>query len=169
MIKAIVYVSNTGFTKRYAEMLAEKIGVPMYKLEETKGKITSSDEIVYMGWIMAGGIKGFEKARKKFNIKVVCAVGMGSPKGNQSEELLKKHNIENEKLFYLQGGFSMNKLHGIYKLMMKTMEKVIKKSLEKKLEKTEEDIKMLDEINNGSDYVSEDNIIPVVNWIKENN
>ena len=29
-MKAVIYESNAGSTKRYAEMLAEKLGVPAY-------------------------------------------------------------------------------------------------------------------------------------------
>lgn len=32
----IVYTSNTGFTKRYAEMLGEKAGLSVYKLDVRK-------------------------------------------------------------------------------------------------------------------------------------
>ena len=33
-MKAIVYTSQTGHTQRYAQMLAERTGVPAYSLKE---------------------------------------------------------------------------------------------------------------------------------------
>ena len=32
-IRAIVYTSNTGHTEKYARMLGEKTGLPVYSLE----------------------------------------------------------------------------------------------------------------------------------------
>ena len=114
MIKAIVYTSNTGFTKKYAEMLGIETGIPVYPLEEAKGNVKKQDEIIYMGWIMAGGIKNYEKARKSYNIKAVCCVGMSAPNKKQYKEIIEKHHIK-EKLFYLQGGYDNKKLKGIIK------------------------------------------------------
>jgi len=39
MIKAIVYESNTGFTQKYAELLAEKTGLPVYSHKNLKHKL----------------------------------------------------------------------------------------------------------------------------------
>lgn len=35
-MKAIVYISNTGHTKKYAELIGEKTGLPVYELSEAK-------------------------------------------------------------------------------------------------------------------------------------
>jgi hypothetical protein len=167
MIKAIVYTSNAGHTKRYAEILSNKLSLPMYNFEEAN-KILKDEEIIYMGWLLAGGIKDFEKVRKIYNIKAVCAVGMGSPEGNQSKDIIKRHHINNEKYFYLQGGFDMKRLHGLYKFMMKFVSNIMMKEIEKKEVKTEEDMKMIDSVVNGSDYVREESLEEIINWIKEN-
>ena len=37
-IRAIVYTSHTGFTARYAGMLGEATGVPVYPLKEADRK-----------------------------------------------------------------------------------------------------------------------------------
>ena len=49
MIQAIVYTSQTGYTQRYAQLLAEKTGVPAYSTKEARGKLPSKAEIFYMG------------------------------------------------------------------------------------------------------------------------
>ena len=36
---AIVYTSNTGFTEKYAKLLGGKLFLPVYSLEEAKGKL----------------------------------------------------------------------------------------------------------------------------------
>lgn len=35
-MKAVIYESNTGSARRYAEMLADKFGVPAYSLRELR-------------------------------------------------------------------------------------------------------------------------------------
>ena len=166
MIKAIVYTSNTGFTKQYAEMLGEEINVPVYEFKESKQKLNKSDEIVYMGWIMAGGIKNYNKARKIYDIKAVCPVGMSLPSEKQNNELIERHNIK-EKLFYLQGGFDKSKLKGIYGFMMNSLEKIVKPKLEKKTDKTAEDKEMLDMMINGKNCVSKENLDEIIKWLNE--
>ena len=56
-MKAIVYTSQTGHTQRYAQMLAERTGVPAYSLKEAGKSLRRGEEIFYMGWLMAGTVK----------------------------------------------------------------------------------------------------------------
>ena len=56
---AIVYTSNTGFTEKYAKLLGGKLFLPVYSLEEAKGKLAAGAEIIYLGWLMAGTVKGY--------------------------------------------------------------------------------------------------------------
>ena len=64
-MRAIVYTSNTGSTEKYAKMLSHQICVPSYSMEEAKTKVKPGAEIIYMGWIMAGKIKGYPEAARK--------------------------------------------------------------------------------------------------------
>ena len=58
----IVYESKTGFTKRYAEMLAAKTGMKVYRVNELS-KIDKKEEIVFLGWMKVGRIQGLKKVR----------------------------------------------------------------------------------------------------------
>ena len=64
MIKSIVYKSNTGHTKQYAEMLSEVLNVPAYDLKEAKSNLKKNDEIVFLGWVCATKIQGLSKVKK---------------------------------------------------------------------------------------------------------
>lgn len=150
-------------------MLSAKTAFPVYNLKEAKEKLSKGNEIIYMGWLFAGGVKGYNHSIKKYSVKAVCAVGMGNPSDNVISETKKRHHIENIKLFYLQGGFDINKLHGFNKFLMKGMSKAIIKQIETKSDKTPDDAVMLDMLKNGRSMVSEKNLIPVIGWIKENN
>ena len=167
MIKAIVYTSNTGTTKEYARLLSETITLPYYSLDEAEDKLKKQTEIIYLGWLVAGTIKGYKEANKKYNLRAVCGVGMGRT-GTQVEEITKKAKISEEiPVFTLQGGFDLNKLSGAYRFVMNAMVKVSGKALAKKEDKTDEEEEMLDMMLHGANKVSMDNLKDVLDWYKE--
>lgn len=162
--KAIVYTSNTGFTKEYAFLLHQKIQLPVYSLNEAKTQLSKNDEIIYLGWLMAGKIQGYQKAAQRYTICGVCGVGMGSC-GSQMDDVRKVNQLANDlPLFTLQGGFDMNKLSGIYKLMMVTMKNTLGKKLQEKSDKTEDEEVMLKMLLEGGNGVKEENLSCILEW-----
>lgn len=89
-IKAIVYTSNTGYTKEYAELLSKKSGLPMYSLNEANKALSKDTEIIYLGWLMASILKGYKKAAKRYKIAAVCGVCLGST-GSQLDSVSKSN------------------------------------------------------------------------------
>ena len=61
---AIVYTSQTGFTARYAALLAERTGLPCRPLKEAAA-LPRGTAVIYLGWLCAGGIKGLKEARRR--------------------------------------------------------------------------------------------------------
>ncbi|HEX2947313.1 MAG TPA: hypothetical protein VHT96_15325 [Clostridia bacterium] len=164
MIKAIVYESNAGHTKHYAELLSGETGLQACELKNAGKVLSKGDEVIFMGWLMAGSVKGFGKAAGKYAVKAVCTVGMANPSEKFAEETVNRYKIKDAKVFYLKGGYDINKLHGIYRIMMNTMAKNVTASIEKKAEKTPEDLASLDLFKNGGDYVCKENLADVVKW-----
>ena len=80
-MKAIVYTSQCGHTQRYARMLSEKTGVPAYSMKEAREKLQLKDEVFYMGWLMAGTVKGIQQAMDRYIVRGAAIVGV-SPQGN---------------------------------------------------------------------------------------
>lgn len=159
--KAIVYTSNTGYTAEYAKMLGEKTGLPVYTLKEAKEKHIP---VIYLGWLMAGTVKGYKKAANSFDILAVCGVGMGAS-GSQIEDVRKTNAIpDGLPVFTLQGGFDIKKLKGIYKFMMNVMKNTVGKSLAEKKDRTPDESDMLELLTNGGNRVSADNLIGVLEW-----
>ena len=72
MIKAIVYTSNTGYTGEYAKLLGEETRLPVYSLSDARKSLETGSEIIYLGWLMAGTVKGYPKAAKLFRVSAVC-------------------------------------------------------------------------------------------------
>jgi len=167
MINAIVYTSNTGFTAQYAKLLGERLNLPVYSLDAAKGGLDAGAEILYLGWLMAGQVKGYKQAAKLYKIAAVCGVGMGAG-GSQIKEVRKGNAIpETIPLFTLQGGFELSKLHGIYKFMMNTMKHTVGKKLAAKQDKTADEQDMLDLLLHGGSRVSEENLRPVLEWCRK--
>lgn len=165
-MKAIVYLSNTGTTKEYAELMADATGLPCYDLIKGKTVLAKGDDVIFFGWLMAGTVKGYKDAAKYFHLAAVCAVGMGQT-GSQQDEIVKKNGIQKDTpLFTLQGGFDITKLHGVYKMMMNAMVKTAGKSLTKKTNRTPEEDDMLGMMLHGGSRVDPKHLNDVLNWYK---
>lgn len=100
---AIVYTSQTGFTARYAALLAERTGLPCRPLKEAAA-LPRGTAVIYLGWLCAGGIKGLKEARRRFRMAAVCAVGMAAEV--EEAKLRRDNRLEGVPLFYLRGGYA---------------------------------------------------------------
>ena len=122
MIRAIVYKSNTGFTKKYAELLSAETGLPYYALSENRVK--SGEPVIFMGWLSAGKIKGYSKA-----LKIRCQGRRGRrsacPRHAALNELITQNKISDVPAFYLRGGLDMNRLRGMNKFLLKMFYKMM--------------------------------------------
>ncbi|MGM9946886.1 hypothetical protein [Floccifex sp.] len=166
-MEAIVYVTNTGNTQRYAKLLAEHIDLPVYSLEESKRNLKRGTEIIFLGWVMANEIKGYKEANEYFSICMVCAVGMNE-NGSHPEEIRKANFIlEDIPLFTLQGGLYLENLKGANKMIMKMVIKKMKKDLLKKNNRTDQENNMLDLMIHGGSRVCIENLSDVLSWYKE--
>lgn len=165
MISAIVYTSATGSTAQYAQLLARKTGLPACTLREARGRLPAGAEIVYLGWVMANGVKGYADAAKRYRVRMVCAVGMAVT-GTQLDEVRKASSIpEDTALFTLQGGYHPEKLPGGYRLMMRMMRGVLIRQIAGKPERTPADEDMIDLLQHGGDRVSEANLAQPLAWL----
>lgn len=164
---AIVYVSNTGFTAKYAEMLSAELGYAVMTLEEAKTKLEKGSEIIFLGWISAGFIKGLGKARKLFEVKAVGGVGMGMYTEKVQANLVLQNKLEAIPAFYLQGGFDINKLKGFNRFAMKMVGAIMSKTMQKDKSNLPSDAaEMLDAIKNPKDYVSADKLAAMLECCK---
>lgn len=162
----IVYTSNTGYTEKYAKLLGEQLGLPAFSAEQADS-LPEGTEILYLGWLMAGMVKGYKKAAQRFSVAAVCGVGMG-PAGSQDSDVRKNNAIPQEvPVFTLQGGFDRTKLHGIYRFMMGVMIKVMGSSLRKKENRTPEEDAMLEMVTNGGDFVDVRQLDGVIAWYRQ--
>lgn len=91
---ALIYTTNTGSTKRYAELLAQEAGPPVCSLAEAKKIVPTGAEVIYLGRITAG-------AAGRHRIRAVCAVGMGQT-GTQTGSVRKKKAVHSARKLWCE-------------------------------------------------------------------
>ena len=159
MLKAIIYKSKTGHTKKYAEMLGKKLNIPFYEIKETEKKLNRNDEIIYLGWVCATRIVGLNKVLKKYKVKCCGAVG-AYPKTDENVQNIKNANNIKIPLFYMQGGIDYTKLNKIYKKLLQTIGKTIQNSSDNV------DKEIVEMFEKGKSYVCEENIKEIEKYLK---
>ncbi len=163
MIKAIVCVSNTGHAQRYGSLLSAACQLPCYTSEEAKTKLHKGEEIIFLGWMCAGAVKGYEKAAKTYCVKAVCGVGLRPFEAKILSEIKERHKISDTPVFYVQGGLTLDELHGINKMMFSIAGKALAKAAAKP-DADEEAKQAAQMFTMDSDYVSAENLTPLVDW-----
>lgn len=167
MIQAVVYQSNTGFTKKYAELFAKETGLACYALSEALNALEKDAPVLFMGWIFARKIQGMEKARRKFDVRAAAAVGMTPPQDKMVPELKEDNNLHELPLFYLQGGAAPERLRGLKKLIFQMAVKLTKKAASANGEKDRAAEETLRVMETGGDFVSMENLKELLAWLKE--
>lgn len=166
-IDAIVYTSNTGYTAEYAHLLGRKIGLSVFSLCEAKEALQKGSRIIYLGWLMAGQIRGYRQAAGRYRVAAVCGVGLGATGGQDASARNANRVPTDVPVFTLQGGFDYARLTGIYRTMMKTFIRVVGGQLEAKAIRSPDEDRVLDMLHHGGSYVSEANLAAVLAWIEE--
>lgn len=129
MITAIVYNSATGSCERYAKELSRTLHIPAYSVDNCPSK--ADGQYIFVSWILAGSVVGYQKAAKKYDIAAVVAVGMAPASKKTADGIKAKQSIP-VPVFSVQGAFNINKLSAPMKLIMKVKTKDIAKQLERK-------------------------------------
>ena len=159
MIKAIVYLTNTGSTGRYSEMLSEATGLPAFSLKEAGERLKINDEVFYLGWVIQGRIKGYNRAALRFSIVGACAVGMNPQEEDTAKKIKGKTGITNPriKVFYARGAFDMDRLNTVHRMLMGIVLKTLKEN--------KGDKNLIKLIEKGGDFVDRENIKAAADWI----
>ena len=160
----VIYVSNTGFTERYAKHLAKTLGCEALSLKDALSCVRKKSNVIYFGWVNAGKIEGLRKARKHFNPICVCGVGISPYVDKTVIDLMDANDLHHLPFFYLQGGFDYSRLKGFNKLKMSIARSILRKSIEKKEIPDENEKALLDVLDNGKDFVDVNKIKSIADW-----
>ena len=159
MKSIVIYNSQTGFTKKYAEWIAEAAACECVEFKKAaKLNLDDYDAIVFGSWCMAGSITKLTWFKKQMPALaaagkklIVYAVG-GSPEENPDVAVAIRRVFTDEdrkivKVFYCPGGFNYEKMNGVSKLMMK----MFTKAIASKKDATEDEMKMAEMISHSYD------------------
>lgn len=169
----VIYNSQTGFTKRYAEWIAESTGADCLALSAAKKKdLAAYEAIIFGGWACAGSISKiswFKGNMDKWADKklIVFCVG-ASPIDNPEIDIALKRNFNEPELkkiktFYCPGGLNYEKMSTSSKLMMKMFVKMLKA----KKDKTEAEQIMAKMISSSYDLSDKKYIEPILQYLKK--
>ncbi len=167
----VIYNSQTGFTKRYAQWIAEKANAECIEFSDAKKtNLDSYDAIVFGGWAVAGSIsklKWFKKNIAKWSDKKLVVFGVGaSPIENpEIEETLPKNFTADElkvaKWFYLPGGLNYEEMPAKSRVMMK----MFVSALKAKKDKTQDDLNQINMIQSSYDISDIKYINPIIDYL----
>lgn len=170
----VIYNSQTGFTKRYAQWIAQESGSDFAELSAAKKKdLTPYDAIVFAGSAFAGNIRKirwFKVNIDKWADKKLIAVCVGaSPADNpeiqaELERIFTQAELKRVKTFYCPGGLNYEQMPTLSKLMMKML--VVK--LWAKKDKTEKEQAMMKMISSSYDVSDKKYIDPILQYLKNN-
>lgn len=173
MKTVVIYNSQTGFTKRYAEWIAEAAGADCLELAAAKKKnLDAYGAIVFGGWACAGSISKLSwlknNAGKWTDKKLIVFCVGGSPIDNPEIEQFLKRNLKepefrNVHAFYCPGGFNYEKMSAPSRLMMK----MFIKTLQAKKDKTEAEQVMVKMISSSYDISDKKYIEPILQCLEQ--
>lgn len=99
----VIYTSQTGFTKRYAQWIAEATDADCLELSAAKNKsLTAYEAIIFGGWACAGNISKISWFKRNIdkwtNKKLITFCVGGSPIDNPEIEPTLKRNFNESEL-----------------------------------------------------------------------
>lgn len=171
---AVIYKSSTGFTKRYAELIAQELNCTIADFKTVTPEFLSAyDCIIFGSRAHAGKIDGFPKMKKIFQkctAKNMLLFVTGAT-ANTSESVIQeffKQNLTADELqeiphFYMQSGLCYEKMSSFDKCMMKGLAAMLKK----KKDKTAYEIEMEHAIQKSYDISSKKYIEPLIQYLQE--
>lgn len=174
-MKIIIYGSQYGTAKQYAEELARKTSIDLKSYEDVTD-INRYDTVIYVGGLYAGGVLGMKKTLAKMSQcqskKIIIAtVGLADPMDtantnsikNSMKRQLSNELYENAHIFHLRGGIDYSRLSFKHKTMMGLLYRKAVGLPEEK--KTAEVKAMIETYNKKVEFVDFDSLTAIVNDI----
>lgn len=173
----LVYKSNYGSTKIYANWIAKELGADIYDVKEIKvSNLLEYDNIIFGSGLYASGINGASIISKNFEfIKhkniIVFTVGLADTEDKEIFKPIIEKNFtvemrEKIKFFHLRGGMDYKKLSIIHKAMMGMLKFMVTKKKPEEL--TEDDKLMIKTYGDKVDFVDVNTAKSIIECIKVN-
>ena len=175
----VLYFSNYGSTKKYAEWIASELSADIYSIKNVQQNILKEYDTIILGsGLYAGNISGtdiivnnYEKIKNKKLIIFTCGLADWNEIENVNtvnkriEKLLPENIRKNIKIYFLRGSIDYKKLNLKHRIMMWVVKTVIKKKKNDKL--NEEDKEFLKTYGQTADFTDKNSITEIVNYCRE--
>jgi len=152
---AIIYESQGGTSKKYAQWLSERLNLVCAPREELKDDI--DERIIYIGWRSGPMIVGLKDFSNRKNVIAVICVGLEQYDEKAMETLKKKNVID--RIFYVRGGMDRSKLSFGQKLLLGAVS--VKMLL---FNRSPEDREVRRVMDKGGDFSSPEQLDEVAEW-----
>ena len=175
-MKIIIYGTQYGAAKKYAEELSRRIEIPCASYEEIND-INIYSTIVYIGSLYAGGVQGMKKTMAKYEAGtdkklIVVTVGLADPTDKENTDHIKggvKKQLpagvyEKATVLHLRGAIDYTKLNLKHKTMMGLLVRKAKNLPEEK--KNAEVRAMIETYNQVVDFVDYESLSLIIDELK---
>lgn len=170
----ILYKSKTGFTKKYANMIAEETGGTAVDFKEGTPELLSSfNRILFGSRMHAGRIDGLPDARslcQKCGRRLSALFVTGAMPNTEKRTITEmwENNLTSDELtvlphFYMQSGLYYEKMNFTDKTMMKIFAFMMKR----KKDKTPDEIHFAEAIAHSYDISSREYLEPLLTHLAE--
>jgi menaquinone-dependent protoporphyrinogen IX oxidase len=169
----VIYNSKTGFTKKYADWIAEELSCSVLPYGDLSKTDVNADDIVIFGSrVHVGKIEHLNRIKAFFGNQqklIVFATG-GTPafEADAIEKIWSRNfsgiEINSIPHFYFQGGLNYGKMGFIDLMMMKTAAKF----MSRKKDKSNFETSFEQAVQSSYDASSKENIMPLVEFVRSN-
>ena len=175
----VTYSSEYGYTKQYAQWIAEALGCDVLPAKKAKpAAYQGYDVIIHGGGLYAGSLSGlkplvkhYDKLQGKTLILFTC--GIANPQDPQNianieagiAKVLTPEMQKAVKQFHFRGGIDYYRMRPVHKAMMAMMRKIL---LQNGYENLRDDDKVIvDSYGKAVDFCDKDSIGPLVEYVKQ--
>ena len=176
VMKIIIYASQYGSTKQYADELSKRTGIETVEYTEVRD-INQYDTIVYLGPLYAGSIMGLKKTLNKIrNVQdkklIVGTVGLADPNDKKNREEI-MNGIKQQvhgciynkaRVYFLRGAIDYSNLNLKHKTMMAFIHRKVKGMKEE--ERTAEINAVIETYGKNVSYIDFDALNPIMDEIQ---
>ncbi|GAB2023749.1 flavodoxin domain-containing protein [Pseudolactococcus yaeyamensis] len=168
---AVIYKSNYGATKQYAQWIATALQADLFERKVvTPAMLGDYDCIIYGGGLYASGVIGSDiVAKNPCQQLLVFTVGLADPAKADYQAIMSRAfpNLayQPEKVWHFRGAIDYSKLGFLHRNLMK----VVKKSAEKKPEsqRNEDEKVMLATYGQQVDFIDQTVIKSLIDYVNE--
>lgn len=151
----VVYETQGGSSRRYAEWLAERLGTVCESASESKDD--TDIRVIYVGWRSGPMIAGLKDFSDRRNVIAAVCVGLERYDEKAMDIIREKNGID--RVFYVRGGMDRSKLSFGQRLLLGAV------SLKMLLfNRSPEDKEIRRVMDRGGDFSSPEQLDEAVEW-----